>query len=236
VKAVDTGKAVVMTSSSFKHQAPGRAYDFLPPEPGKRDMRQSRVADIADAEFVVIGQQRSSAFDNKGFNDNSRPASATKRPASRPAPVSAPTPSFMQGGLMQMGEAWLQQASGRHFAGLVIALSVLVFGLFGGFSGLSSSNAAVDIEPLHFTHVTATPRDANGMRVLLINGIIDNVSGTTQVVRPIRANLFADERLVASVVINPPVNVIYGGESRGFSTRMQYAGGKMPDVRLAFMP
>ncbi len=220
-----------MTSSSFKHQAPGRAYDFLPPEPGKRDVRQSRAADIADAEFVVIDRQRPSAFDNKGYNDNSRPASATKRPASRPAPVSARTPSFMQA-----GEAWLQQASGRHFAGLVIALCVLVFGLFGGFSGLSSSNAAVDIEPLHFTHVTATPRDANGMRVLLINGIIDNVSGTTQVVRPIRANLFADERLVASVVINPPVNVIYGGESRGFSTRMQYAGGKMPEVRLSFMP
>lgn len=228
---MDTGKAVVMTSSSFKRQAPGRAYDFLPPEPAKRDQRQRRAADIADAEFVVIGKQRAPEFNNQGFNDNRQRASAAPRSAPRPADSSAPTAS-----LMQAGEAWLQQVSGKHFGVLVVALCVLVFGLSGGFSGLSTSNAAVDTEPLHFTHVTATPRDANGMRVLLINGIIDNVSGTTQVVRPIRANLYADDRLVASVVINPPADVIYGGESCGFSSRVQYPGGKTPEIRLAFMP
>jgi hypothetical protein len=74
------------------------------------------------------------------------------------------------------------------------------------------------------------------MRILLINGIIDNESGTTQVVRPIRADLMADERLMASIIINPPVDVIYGGQSRGFSARVQQAGGKMPEVRLSFMP
>lgn len=220
-----------MTSSSFKRQTPGRAYDFLPPEAAKRDQRQSRAADIADAEFVVIDRQRTPEFNKQSFNDNSRRASAAPRPASRPAPVSSNAPS-----LVQAGEAWLQEASGGRFAVLVVALCVLVFGLFGGFSGLSTSNAAVDTEPLHFTHVTTTPRDANGMRVLLINGIIDNVSGTTQMVRPIRANLYADEALVASVVINPPADVIYGGESRGFSTRVRYPGGKMPEVRLSFAP
>jgi hypothetical protein len=220
-----------MTSSSFKRQTPGRAYDFLPPEATKRDQRQSRAADIADAEFVVIGKQRAPEFNNQGYNDNSRRASAAPRPTPRPASSSAPASS-----LVQAGEAWLQQASGKRFAVLVLALCVLVFGLSGGFSGLSPSNAAVDTEPLHFTHVTTTPRDANGMRVLLINGIIDNVSGTTQVVRPIRANLFAEDELVASVMINPPADVIYGGESRGFSTRVRYPGGKMPEVRLSFAP
>jgi hypothetical protein len=74
------------------------------------------------------------------------------------------------------------------------------------------------------------------MRVLLINGIIDNMSGTTQLVRPIRADLFVDEQLTASIVIDPAVDAIYGGQSRGFSTRVQYAGGKMPEVRLSFLP
>ena len=119
---------------------------------------------------------------------------------------------------------------------LVLALSVLVFGLVGGFAGFSQSEAASTDSPLHFSHVTMTPRDANGMRVLLINGIIDNQSGTTQVVRPIRADFLAGEQLTASIVINPPADVIYGGQSRGFSTRVQYAGGKMPEVRLSFMP
>ncbi len=235
MKAVDTGKAVVMTSSSFKRQAPGRAYDFLPPDTVKREHRQSRPADIADAEFVVIGKQRAPDFNDRSFkgrsfNDNSRSAGARPSPRTeRAAPVQAPS-------FVQAAEAWLQQASLKHFSVLVVALCVLVFGLSGGFSGLSASNAAVDTDPLHFTHVTATPRDANGMRVLLINGIIDNVSGTTQMVRPIRANLYADEKLVASVVINAPADVIYGGQSRGFSSRIQYPGGKTPEVRLAFMP
>lgn len=236
MKAVDTGKAVVMTSSSFKRQAPGRAYDFLPPDAVKREHRQSRPADIADAEFVVIGKQcapdfNDRSFKGRSFNDNSRSASARPSPPRPERAAPALAPSFVQA-----AEAWLQQASLKHFSVLVVALCVLVFGLSGGFSGLSTSNAAVDTDPLHFTHVTATPRDANGMRVLLINGIIDNVSGTTQMVRPIRANLYADEKLVASVVINAPADVIYGGQSRGFSSRIQYPGGKTPEVRLAFMP
>ncbi len=100
-------------------------------------------------------------------------------------------------------ESWLQRASMRSFAALVFALVVLVFGLAGGFSGFSGERATSGA-PLHFTHVTVTPRDANGMRVLVINGIIENESGTTQTVHPIRADLVTDERLTASIVINPP--------------------------------
>ncbi len=46
------------TSSSFRRQAPGQAYDSLPPEPVKRDVRCGPpLADIADAEFVVDPQR-----------------------------------------------------------------------------------------------------------------------------------------------------------------------------------
>lgn len=226
---VDTGKAVIMTSSSFRRQAPGRTYDFLPPEPTKREARRTRPVDVADAEFVVITNSRAQTFDARSFTDNRRRSSAP--PTVQPSFLSPCTETFIQ-----LGEAWLQQASLKTFAALVLALSMLVFGLFGGFSGLSRGEAASTDSPLRFSHVTTTPRDANGMRVLLINGIIDNQSGTTQVVRPIRADLFAGEQLIASIVINPPADVVYGGQSRGFSTRIQYAGGKMPEVRLSFMP
>jgi hypothetical protein len=175
---VDTGKAVIMTSSSFRRQAPGRAYDFLPPEPAKRESRRSRAADVADAEFVVIGSGRPYEPHGLGFNDNLKPTLAT---VSRPSP-----PVRLASSLARVGEAWLQRASAKGFAALVLAFCILVFGLSGGFSGLARPDAVDRSSPLHFTHVTATPRDANGMRVLLINGIIDNVSGTTQLVRPIR--------------------------------------------------
>ncbi|MDQ0560914.1 hypothetical protein QO004_002703 [Rhizobium mesoamericanum] len=226
---VDTGKAVIMTSSSFRRQAPGRAYDFLPPEPIKREARRTRPVDVADAEFVVITNSRAATVDARSFNDNSRPPSA--QPTIQPSFLRSFLETFIRA-----GEAWLQQASLRTFAALVLALSVLVFGLFGGFSGLSQGEAASTDSALRFSHVTMTSRDANGMRVLQINGIIDNQSGTTQVVRPIRADLFAGEQLTASVVISPPVDVVYGGQSRGFSMRIQHAGAKMPEVRLSFMP
>jgi hypothetical protein len=218
---VDTGKAVIMTSSSFKRQPSSRIYDFLPPEPTKREVRQSHSVDVADAEFVVIGTGRPQESRTRGTNDNRQRS----------------TPRLGLGSsILRVGESWLQQASAKSFAGLVLALSVLAFSLSGGFSSLSQPDVAIAGTPLHFTHVTATQRDANGMRVLLINGIIDNASGTTQIVRPIRADLVSDDQLTASVIINPPIDVIYGGQSRGFSTRVQYAGGKMPEVRLSFMP
>jgi len=229
---VDICEAAIMEASSFSRRTPGQAYDFLPPEPPSRQpYRAARPADISDAEFITIGKARSQEFSARTYNDNRRRMAAAQ--AAKP-PVSL----AMAGSALRVAEAWLQRASLRSFAALVLALVVLVFGLAGGFSGFSgfSGERAYSGSPLHFTHVTATPREANGMRVLVINGIVENESGTTQTVRPIRADLVTDERLTASIVINPPVDVIYGGQSRGFSARVQHAGGKMPEVRLSFLP
>ncbi len=218
-----------MEASSFRRQAPGYAHDFLPPEPAARQIRhRQRPADVADAEFVVIGQ-RGQSFNARSFND-ARKRAATGKSSTPPTAVSK-TAAFLKD-----AEEWLQQASLKSFAALVFMLFILVFGLAGGFSGLSPDDTAASASPIHFTHVTVTPRDANGMRILVINGIIENDSGTTQTVGPIRADLMTDDRLAASIVINPPAKVIYGGESRGFSARVQHSGGKMPEVRLSFMP
>ncbi|CAN7577282.1 hypothetical protein [Rhizobium leguminosarum] len=216
-----------MEASSFSRRTPGQAYDFLPPEPANRLYRSTRPADISDAEFVTLGNVRPREFSARTYNDNrKRMAAAHAAPPPMPA---------MAASVLQTVESWLQRASMRSFAALVLALVVLVFGLAGGFSGLSGERATSGA-PLHFTHVTVTPRDANGMRVLVINGIIENESGTTQMVHPIRADLVTDERLTASIIIDPPADVIYGGQSRGFSARVQHAGGKMPEVRLSFLP
>ncbi|APO76535.1 hypothetical protein AM571_CH03752 [Rhizobium etli 8C-3] len=217
-----------MEASTFRRRAPGNAYDFLPPEPAARQPRYpGRPADVADAEFVVIGKP-SPGFNAKSFNDN-RKRAAAKFPA-------APTALSKANIFFAIAEEWLQQASQKSFIALVFMLFVLVFGLTGGFSGLAGSDTVASTSPLHFTHVTIAPREANGMRILVINGIIENGSGTTQTVRPIRADLMRGERRVASMVIAPPADVIYGGESRGFSARVQHSGGKMPEVRLSFMP
>ncbi|WP_179039204.1 hypothetical protein [Rhizobium leguminosarum] len=213
-----------MEASSFS-RTPGQAYDFLPPEPANRRYRSARPTDISDAEFVTLGKVRPREFNARTYNDNRKRMAATQPPL-MPA---------MAASVLRRVESWLQRASMRSFAALVLALVVLVFGLAGGFSGLSGERASSGAS-LHFTHVTVTPRDANGMRVLVINGIIENESGTTQTVHPIRADLVTDERLTASIVINPPADVIYGGQSRGFSARVQHAGGKMPEVRLSFLP
>lgn len=221
-----------MEASSFRRQATGRAYDFLPPEPTiRRPRRMPRRDDVADAEFVVVGKARpQGAF--AGVRDAIRNDSARRsvRPNSQPPVLLAAAAAILRG-----AEIWLQQASLRGFAALVISLFVLVFGLAGGFSSLSQDEASA-ATTLHFSHVTITPRDANGMRILLINGIIENDSGVTQSVRPIRADLVTDERLTASIVIAPPTDAIYAGQSRGFSARVQHAGGKVPDIRLSFMP
>jgi hypothetical protein len=218
-----------MEASSFSRRTSGQAYDFLPPEPPTRQPgRTARPTDISDAEFITIGKARSQEFSARTHNDNRR----------RMATAQAVKPSLMlamAASVLRAVEAWLQRASLRSFVALVLALAVLVFGLAGGFSGFSGDRGYSG-SPLHFTHVTVIPREANGMRVLVINGIVENESGTTQTVRPIRADLVTDERLTASIVINPPVDVIYGGQSRGFSARVQHTGGKMPEVRLSFLP
>lgn len=225
---VDICEAATMEASFFSRRTPGRAYDFLPPEPANRPFRNPRPVDISDAEFVTLGSVRPKEFNARTNNDNRRRA-ATARAAEPPFMLA------MAASGLRAAESWLQRASLRSFATLVLAIAVLVFGLAGGFSGFSNQSAYSGA-PLHFTHVTVTPRDANGMRVLVINGIIENDSGTTQTLQPIRADLVTDERLTASVVINPPVDVIYGGQSRGFSARVQHAGGTVPEVRLSFLP
>ncbi|MEF0942155.1 hypothetical protein [Rhizobium sp. BR 362] len=219
---------------TFRHrqQQAGLIYDLLPPERGLGSGLTRRFdpkPDVVDAEFVtVIPSRIRTASTSNGHNTASRSAQR-----SGPAPKGAVLHAFKG---LHLAESWLQRASRRSFVALIVALAILVFGLAGGFSGLSGTPAQATSEPLQFSHVTLTPRDENGMRVLTVNGIIENETGATLSVPPVRADIFSGGQLLSSVVVNPQVNRIGPHESRGFSTRLQHPGGKMPDVRLSFMP
>lgn len=226
---------------AFRHhrQQAGLVYDLIPPERGSRARpphRTERAADIVDAEFVTVIPGRGHG---KDFRDKAaRDAGFRGRGFDEALP-----PRRVRGGALVSAiaglrfiETWLQQASRRSFVALIAALAVLVFGLAGGFSGLSATPAPSATEPLQFSHVTLTPRDENGLRVLTLNGIIENQTGATLSVPLVRADLVSGEQLLASIVVDPPVDRIGPHESRGFSTRLQHPGGKTPDIRLSFMP
>ncbi len=218
---------------AFRHRRPrtGLAYDLLPPDarpaiPPPRHFE--RRPDVSDAEFVIIGRARTAGFSPGTVNDNRR------RTLSKP--VASPAATVLSTGV-RAAEHWLQQASPRMFAALVVALFVLVFGLSGGFSGLSAAPETVGeaAAPLAFTHVPMSPRDANGMRILLINGIVENEPEATVSLQPFRADLYAGERLITTVVITPPADQLAAHQSRGFSARLQHPGGKTPELRLSFL-
>ncbi|MBB4568241.1 hypothetical protein [Rhizobium leucaenae] len=219
---------------TFRHrqQQAGLIYDLLPPERGLSSGLSRRFdpkPDIVDAEFVTVIPSRIRTASTSNTRDRASHPGQSPRPAPRGALLQAFTG-------LRLAEGWLQQASRRSFVALIVALAILVFGLAGGFSGLTGTPAQATSEPLQFSHVTLTPRDENGMRVVTVNGIIENETGATLSVPPVRADIFSGGQLLSSVVVNPQVNRIGPHESRGFSTRLQHAGGKMPDVRLSFMP
>jgi hypothetical protein len=78
-----------------------------------------------------------------------------------------------------------------------------------------------------------TPQDANGMRVLLINGILENHGDEQRAMPSIRADLISGEVVLASTLISPPQGVLEGRQSRGFSAKVPHPGGKLPDLRLS---
>jgi hypothetical protein len=219
---------------AFRHrpQQTGLIYDLIPPERGTASGQVHYVMpkpDIVDAEFVTVStaRGRTASGVNMRYGGRTQP---------RPQPVARKTALSRTLSVLRGVEEVLQQASRRSFVALIVCLAILIFGLSGGFSGLSGAPTEATADPLQFSHVTLTPRDENGLPVLKLNGIIENVSGATLSVPQVRADLFAGDQLVRSIVVDTPVDRLGPHESRGFSTRLQHPGGKTPEVRLSFMP
>ncbi|MFB9952759.1 hypothetical protein ACFFP0_28265 [Rhizobium puerariae] len=212
--------------STFRSQQ-GRTVirmDILPPDYSSRPGRMnSRRSEAVDAQFVTVRDTFRRGPGQRSHNDNRR-----KPGVSTPAGIS------LWEAMIARAERALMRLSADVFSAAVAVVFVAVFGLAGGFSFLFSGSETVEAGPsLDITHVTMTPQDANGMRVLLINGIVENRSGANLAMPSIRADLMSGEELLASTLIAPPVSAIAGGQSRGFSARVPHPGGKLPDLRLS---
>ncbi|PZM09835.1 hypothetical protein CPY51_24640 [Rhizobium tubonense] len=222
-----------MGAFRYRQQQTGLVYDLLPPEVQASPRPHNhfeRKLEVTDAEFVTVIPTRANGSSTKNVNDNRRYQRSMKNATASPVAEIARI-------CIRAGECWLQRASGRTFAALVGAIFTLVFGLSGGFSGLSATPVPTPVAAaLQFSHVTLTPKDANGMRLLVVNGIIENRTDAAVSVPLIRADLVSGDRLLSSIVVTPPTGRLDSGSSRGFSARLQHPGGKTPEVRLSFQP
>lgn len=202
-------------------------YDILAPERARRTARPMPQEQVLDAEFVTIAEparQARPVIDPAPVNDNHGQAAANNRFYA------------MAGAAAQQFERKLAGLSVDRFSALVAAAAVVVFAAAGGLSILTPlpQASATPVAPLAITHVSLTPQDANGMKLILVNGIIENNTADDMALRPIRADLHSGGTLLRSIVIEPPVARIKAGESRGFAARLAHPGGKVPEVTLSF--
>ncbi|MCQ1569477.1 hypothetical protein NFO65_01815 [Neorhizobium galegae] len=199
--------------------------DILPPEPSRRTTRvNARRGEVVDAQFVPVRETFRRGPNRCSHNDN-------RSNRADPAIIAQPFAERIFAGI----ERGLMRLSADFFSAVVAVVFVTVFSLAGGFTFLFAGSATAEVGPtLDITHVTMTPQDANGMRVLLINGIVENRSGDNRAMPQIRAELMSGQTLIATTLISPPASSIEGGQSRGFSARVPHPGGKLPDLRLSF--
>lgn len=202
--------------------------DILPPEPVVRHVRRSQPGrgSVVDAEFVTVARTARDRRFRTEANNRSQ-----SQPEFRRAAPQNPSSTFME-----RAEKALCRLSADMFSAIVALVFLLVFGMAGGFSlFVGKTNGAVEASLLDFTHVTLTPQDVNGMRVLLINGIVENRSPGRLPLPAIRAELVSGGRVLAATVMEPPVTGIEGLQSHGFSSRIPHPGGKTPELKLSFV-
>ncbi len=211
--------------SAFRQQKQAAAadLDLLPPDRARRRIEplHQRMAprDVVDAQFVTV-------------RDAPKPSQASA--ARSPADASATDFSALGRALIDAAETRLQRLSDVAFSLLVAIAFVSIFSLAGQLVFGSGEHPEIAAKPLDFTHVNLTAQDRNGMRVLLLNAIVENRSEREVSLPKLRADLLIDGQVIASTYIEPPVDSLDGGESRGIVARLQHPGGKMPEVRLSF--
>jgi hypothetical protein len=212
-----------MSAFRYQKQAAVADLDLLPPDRARRRIEplHQRVAsrDVVDAQFVTV-------------RDTPKPSqpSGDRSTADAPSTVlRAIVRSLING-----AETRLQRLSDVAFSLLVAIAFVSMFSLAGQLVFGSGEHPEIAAKPLDFTHVNLTPQDRNGMRVLLLNAIVENRTAREVRLPKLRADLVLDGQVIASTYIEPPVATLDGGESRGIATRLQHPGGKIPEVRLSF--
>lgn len=222
-----------MSAFRYRKQSADAGIELLPPERRARTMHRHPFVgpgDIVDAHFVIVKDMPRRDFAGRRFNDNEPFPGVFGDPDGRTHLAR------LFGAAIGSVETLLERLSDRNFAVLVALVFSGVFAFAGVLSGSGTSpmQFTPDASALDITHVSLTPQDANGMRVLLINAIVENRSTGRVHVPTVRADLLSNGEIVASTLIAAPIDVIDAGHSRGFSARLQHPGGKLPELRLSF--
>ncbi|MGF0539665.1 hypothetical protein ACQQ2Q_16825 [Agrobacterium sp. ES01] len=222
-----------MGASRFNQQHLWPDVDVIPPDRkarAKSRLETQHAAEVVDAEFITIVEAPRRSFDARRFNDNRRQETSSVGDAQI-------SKASLARHVVEGLEDVLGRLSNNTFAMLVACAFFAVFMLVGGLSASAYSGVnRPTARALDITHVSVTPQDANGMRVLLINAIIENHSNLEMAPSPVRADLISGGQLVASTLIHLPVRIVQPGQSRGFAAKIQYAGGKIPELKLSFAP
>lgn len=203
--------------------------DLLPPERPRRPLRPAlgARADVVDAQFVPVPARESRRTGGAGgLNDNHRFT------LSKPRNGAANRFASLAAGTLRQTEKVLQTLSNGAFAVIVALAFAATFAFAGLLVGRPAAQA--NARPLDITHVSLTPRDDDGMRILQVNAIIENRSAAKSAVPKLRADLIAGGQIVASTYIATPVDEIDAGHSRGITARLLHPGGKTPELRLSF--
>lgn len=213
-----------MGASRMRQEARQADADLLPPQPRQRRYvtPPPLAEDITDAHFVVIGKA-ARVMEPAAGHDTAEAKTSPLVALAFPAAVA------------ERLEMFLERFSDRAFAAFVALMFGSVFMLASALAAYQLTDAEVPAGSLGIIHANATPQDANGMRVLMINGIVENRTGQAQPIPQIRADFYSGDQLVASTMIAPPVPVIEHGHSRGFAAKVPHPGGKSPDLRLSFV-
>ncbi len=225
------GEHETMATFRFRNQAIADC-DLLPPEPVERKAapRKLRACDVIDADFVEMADPRPRAQRFR-YNDNTPQRKKTPAASALEQAVAQAVAAVAR------AERNLRDLSGRRFSAVVAMFAAVFFLLAGGLAGIAGASAPGprDANPLDISHVTLSAEGSGGLGVLAVRGIIENHGGGRVAVPAIRADILSGERLVASIVIDPPVQMIFSGHSRGFSARLPHPGGKDPQIRLSFV-
>ncbi|MGH6810300.1 MAG: hypothetical protein ACREEJ_26185 [Ensifer adhaerens] len=212
---------------AFRSKSAGAAAyaDLLPPDRVVREgASATRRVDYVDAEFeTVSATARRNPY--PVFNDNQKQA---RRHGPTLTVVRDDQSPLRR--LLSLAETRLRAMPARQFAGLVAGFALAAF---AGIIALSTGGG-VESEPLAITDVTASLDYSGGMRVLSVYGSIDNASSALQRLPLVVVDVVSNGRKVTATRLMPEGAAIAPGESRRFVTRLPYAGGKMPEVKVSF--
>ncbi len=222
-----SNREYVMSAFKGADQKRPLRQDFIPPQVSRQPARvihKSHVAEIEDADFVVIGKvQPNDRHYSQVRNDNH---CATPRAIGNADPFLIKLGSFAYA-----LENALQKLPFKLFAGFVagsVLLAFLAAYLSGGHPAAITSPGGVVI-----SDISASFSDSNGLRVLEIRGMATNANGQNRPAPRMIATYWQDSGRAEKTSFALPVEEMLSGVAIPFTLRVPQPRGKLPNVTVS---